>query len=289
MSDNFADLCIKQLLTRALPDGGFALTDEGEYRPDATAWAILALDSINANKETVNHARSRLKRNQDEDGRVTIKKGFSAPYWPTALAALAWHSSPLYQKEYQSSVNFLLSASGICFPKEPHIGHDTTLKGWAWIEGTHSWIEPTVMAILALSKADLEQHERIIEARKLILNRQLPKGGWNYGNITVYGQELHPVPHYTGMCLYALAGIVDRQRITKSIDYLRTRIQKDRTPLSLGWSILGLFSWGEESLSYDNWITESWYLQEKYGTYNTSFLSIILMAYAMAKDNKSIF
>ena len=36
------------------------------------------------------------------------------------------------------------------------LGHDSTLIGWPWVEGTHSWIEPTAWAVLALKSVGTE-------------------------------------------------------------------------------------------------------------------------------------
>ena len=66
VSDDFVKLCVGELLRRLLPDGGFALTDNGNYRPDSTAWAILALASVNKGGVIVDRARSRLKVDQEK-------------------------------------------------------------------------------------------------------------------------------------------------------------------------------------------------------------------------------
>jgi len=281
MPENFVRLCVYEILKRLLPDGGFALFEKGNYRPDATAWAILSLESLNKEATVVDHARSRLKEDQDKDGRISVQKGLSAAYWTTSIAALAWHGEPAYQEAYKLSINFLISTFGKSSPKKSYIGHDTTLKGWPWIEGTHSWVEPTALAILALKSAGYEKNYRVTEALQLILDRQLPHGGWNYGNTNIFGQELRADSYSTGITLYALAGSIDRKDIQKSIGYLQKRVEKDRTPLSLGWEIMGLCAWDEYQISFDKYLIECWNLQKRYGKYNTSFLSIILLACAM--------
>jgi hypothetical protein len=57
------------------------------------------------------------------------------------------------------------------------------------------------------------------EAKRLLLNRQLSVGGWNYGNTMVFGQNLHPMMESTGVALNALAGIASREEITPSLAY----------------------------------------------------------------------
>ena len=77
----------------------------------------------------------------------------------------------------------------------------------------------------------------------MILDRQLPHGGWNYGNTLVFGRELPPMPESTGAALAGLAGQVDRRAVARSLDYLRGEVDRFRTPISLGWSLLGLAAW----------------------------------------------
>ena len=64
------------------------------------------------------------------------------------------------------------------------------------------------MGILALKAVGFAGHDRVKEAVRMILNRQLPSGGWNYGNTTVFKRELLPMPEHTGQALCALSGFV---------------------------------------------------------------------------------
>ncbi len=87
--------------------------------------------------------------------------------------------------------------------------------------GTHSWVEPTAINVLALRSAGQAGHPRCREAVKLLLDRQLPEGGWNYGNTTVLGHVLRPQVQPTGLALAALAGETDaRSKVQPSLDYL---------------------------------------------------------------------
>lgn len=99
------------------------------------------------------------------------------------------------------------------------------------------------------------------------------------GNTAVYGQELRPFPDYTGMALAALAGHTPKEQIQKSIAYLKARLINLRSPLSLGWGILGLGAWGERPPQARRWIRESLGLQASYGPYDTSLLSLLILSY----------
>jgi hypothetical protein len=111
------------------------------------------------------------------------------------------------------------------------------------------------------------------------MNRQLSSGGWNYGNTTVYGTELAPMPESTGLALSALSGLVKKQDVSISINQLRDTAETLTTPFSLGWAILGLAAWGERPRNANTLIDRCLNRQGRYGVYDTSLLSLLLVAY----------
>ncbi|MCS6951283.1 MAG: hypothetical protein NZM33_00325 [Bryobacteraceae bacterium] len=112
----------------------------------------------------------------------------------------------------------------------------------------------------------------------MLLNRQLPGGGWNYGNTTVFGQPLRPLPDTTGVALCALAGLTGRSSVLLSIGYLERILGRIRTPLSLGWGLLGLASWGARPQSASAWIEEALDRETHFGPYETSSVAVLLLA-----------
>ena len=98
----------------------------------------------------------------------------------------------------------------MAFGRSPLLGHDTTLIGWPWIQATHSWVEPTALALMALTLSSNADHPRATAARELLLARQLEAGGWNYGNTTAFGRAQRPAPDSTGVALAALSVEADR-------------------------------------------------------------------------------
>ena len=79
------------------------------------------------------------------------------------------------------------------------------------------------MTLIALEIAGHRAHTRFQEGLRMLMDRQLPHGGWNYGNTIVYGQELHPFIDTTGIALTALAGHVAKEEVKKSIRFLQLR------------------------------------------------------------------
>lgn len=275
---------LEMIRSRALDGGGFSMLPGGEYRPDATAWAVLALAAArfdDSHAEFVESSRSRLAAGQQKDGRVSISPSHPESYWPTAIAVLAWVGSTGHAEAQSRAVSFLLSISGKQWDKvsDSPLAHDTSLRGWSWTEETHSWVEPTSMALLALKATEHGNHERVTEGVRMLLDRQLPSGGWNYGNTFVYGRELHPQPDMTGAALTALVGLVQEKQLKRSLEYLKERVSRLHTPRSLGWAVLGLGAWQSRPRISDGWIMDCVKRQERYGTYDTALLSLLYLAW----------
>lgn len=278
MIEKSIELWVETLSERALPNGGFSGRTGGHYRPDATAWAIFVLAAVGAREDLVQSGRSRLAADQMEDGRVSVSPDCPQAFWPTPLAVIAWHGSPTHREPQSRALKFLLTTTGKHFERkdESMYGHDSAIKGWPWIEDTHSWVEPSSMVLLALELTGNGDHERAREARHMLLDRQLERGGWNYGNTTVFGQQLRPMPASTGLVLNVLAARVQRECVEKSLSYLKDQVGRLRTPLSLGWSLLGLGAWRERPADAESSVFECFDRQETYGPYDTSQLSLLL-------------
>ena len=131
---------------------------------------------------------------------------------------------------------------------------------------------------MALKIAGYGGHPRVKEATRLLLDRQLPQGGWNYGNTFVFDQELRPMPLSTGIVLNALKDQTSLATIQRSLTYLQSRVVNLPTPRSLGWSLLGLGAWRARPESSQNWIYACLKHQARYGGYDTSSLSLLLVA-----------
>ncbi len=275
---------IGELRARASTGGGFLDRRGGRYRSDATAWAIMTLSASGADADILIRARTRLAKDQYEDGRIPIGPESPDATWPTSLAVLAWHGSPLHQEALSRAVSFLLRSSGRHWKgtAQAAVGHDTALRGWPWVDDTHSWVEPTALAISALKAAGLSRHPRVHEGVRLLADRQLPGGGWNYGNTRVFGREQLPSPECTGAALQALAGLLPRRQVERSLAYLHARAEQLRTPIGLGWSLSGLSAWDELPREAEAWVRASLDRETRYGGgYDTTSLCLLLRPLAV--------
>lgn len=276
----------KELSQRTLPEGSISDRPRGQFRVDATAWGILAFRVCGGSDELLERFRASLVREQGEDGRVCLNRDHPASYWPTPLVILAWQHSPANRDPQHRAVRFLLDRAGTQFPLRPDApwAHDTMLKGWPWIDGTHSWIEPTVLSVIALTVTGYGRHDRVREAIQMIFDRQLPHGGWNYGNTLMFRRELHPMPESTGAALTGLAGAVDRKKVARSLDYLQGEVDRLRTPISLGWSLLGLAAWDMWPSNGAALVERCLANQSRYGEYDTSALCLLFLG-AFAEES----
>ena len=291
MRSFFAQIVQGELSGRLLPEGGIADHPRGQFRVDATVWGILAFRAAGGEQPILEKHCARLIREQDKDGRVWIHQEHSESYWPTALAILAWQNSPPSQASQGRAIRFLLETTGVHRPRRSDelAQHDPLIKGWPWIGGTHSWIEPTALGVIALTATGHEQHDRVREAIRMMLDRQLPHGGWNAGNTLAFGKELHPNPEGTGAALTGLAGVVGQEKVARSIAYLQGEVDRLRTPISLGWGLLGLAAWDLWPSNGTTLVERCLANQSRYGDYDTSALCLLFLgALAGERDAKTI-
>ncbi len=269
----------ERLLATRTPRGAWGYRADSPGSAEPTAMAALALhahradahasDARSANmpqihESTVREALNWLIGLQKPDGSIGIASDTAAPHWPTALALLALthcggaEAPKSWRSAADAATRWLLAARGNAVEDDSGFAaHDTTLSGWFWVENTHSWIEPTSYAILALRAVGQSAHARVREGVKLILDRALDDGGWNYGNRRVLENALRPFPATTGVALTALAGEPRDARIEAAIAYLLKTLPTVRAPLSLTWGLMGLRAWAAAPDESEAWLVQT--------------------------------
>ena len=272
------------LIRRAAPDGAFAAAEGEASRPDATAWAAMALFAANKAPELVAAARAARAAAQSPDGRLALVPERPEAAWPTSLALMAWLPDPARAENVSRAAAWLLAHPGSHWPKSSEeqavIGHDTSLSGWTWIDGAHSWVEPTALAMLALGALAAPPAAALAEATRLLLDRQLPGGGWNYGNTRIFRNTLLPVPESAGHALAALAGRAGPGDVAPSLAYLQGSQCAVATPLAAAWRAFGLGAWGLAGQDAVGLCLTALERQSRYGPYDTPQLAQCLAAAA---------
>lgn len=199
---------------------------------------------------------------QQTDGSLGVSQSLTEPGWGTPYALFVWGALEGYTDQRKRAIDWLLRQSGETFAKEegpdPVLGHDPSLVGWPWVKGTHSWVEPTALALLALRREGFGKHPRVVEGLRVIRDRAIESGGWNCGNKATFGRVLRPQPAPTGLALLALARTGPCGDIAeKAIEYLLATLPGVRAAESLGWGLLGLRAWERRVDDADRWLTES--------------------------------
>lgn len=259
--------------------GGYASGDTATTEP--MAWGAVALARAGRSNCAERAARW-LANRQRHNGAVPANSTADGPYWTTSLAVLAWQEVDAAQFEHQiaAGVRWLLSEKGDAPPQRSHIGHDTTLLGWSWNPGTHSWLEPTAFATMALKQAGYSEHPRTREAVRLLVDRLLPAGGANYGNTIVLGQELLPHLQPTAVVLQALAGEnINDPRIKRSLDYIEQQIAEPTGCSSLAHALMALAAWNRPPANAKPLIAEALRRPSTSGsTYKLALLALALQS-----------
>jgi hypothetical protein len=261
-------------VSQSAKDGAIGYMADGHAAAEPTALAALAFVA-HARPDAARQAADALAATQQTSGEVAVRAGEQSPGWTTSLAVLAWSATDrtALADHIHRAIEWLLNNRGQAVPRSEMFGHNTELVGWAYAEQTHSWIQPTAFAVLALKaagkasgpaartpidKGDPNEVTAPSAAREgiaVLIDRQLPGGGLNYGNTYVLGQLLRPHVEPTGIGLLALAGEPDASGATaKTVAWLRRSIGPETTPLSLGWALLGLRAHGAIPPQADQWL-----------------------------------
>ncbi len=242
-------------------DGRWGYRAGSSPASEPTALAALALLATEADdqgaddpgREAGRGAGAWLASTRNRDGSIGVSPSLPTPGWPTPLVALAWAALGGFEGPRAEAGRWLLASRGTTFTRDEDdpVGHDPTLVGWPWVESTHSWVEPTAMAMLALSREGQAGHPRVVEGVRVLRDRAIATGGWNLGNPIVFRTALRPFPAPSGLALLALAAADKASRsrspvVAGGLAYLARALPETLAPASLGWGVLGLGAWGVE-------------------------------------------
>jgi hypothetical protein len=167
MNDSWITRSHQELLELRGRSPGWGNRRAGSAYVEPTCLAALALaasrpaSGAEKSQAAVRDAADWLARLQQRDGALGIAPDLPQPRWTTALGVLVWSATGAADAARRKAVEWLLSRQGNTWTPEvaEPFGHDPRIAGWPWVEGTHSWLEPTALAVLALSRAGRKEHE----------------------------------------------------------------------------------------------------------------------------------
>jgi hypothetical protein len=240
------------LLRTQNDDGGWGYFPGKRSWLEPTAYAMLALNGA------VPDRTWRLVESwQLPDGSWRPGADVAGPgTWVTALGVHLCCARGQFDDRFQRGVGWLLGTQGreggwlvrLIAAIQPGGGdNDLTHRGWPWLSGTSSWVEPTAQAIVALRQAAPHYsgvEARVRDAEELILSRKCADGGWNYGSRRALGIDLPSYPETTAM---ALVGLQARAgEVGAEIRHARALLGETRSRLARAWLSIALRNLGED-------------------------------------------
>jgi hypothetical protein len=208
---------------------------------------LLAFSSAGTPGDEIKPVLAWVSGLQNPDGSIGLSPAHrNQGAWLTALSAVVFQDFDLKDAR-DRALGFVISLKSITVPNNPKLRQDNTIVGWPWVPGTFGWVEPTAWSVIALNLAGLGGHPRAVEGRRFLLDRQIPSGGWNYGNPGLNDRELLPFWDTTGLALLALHGDKDIGRIRPSLELLEKNQDKVESLSGQAWTTLGLESYGRDT------------------------------------------
>jgi hypothetical protein len=247
---------------------GWPYKTGSELAVEPTAFGSLALltsASNDAERIAARRAAERAARwlvsVRNLDGSLGPTPTLKAPAWPTVPALLLWSVLEVEAEARTAALGYLFAERGKIDQVRINndvVDHDTTIPGWPWVHDTHPWIEPTALTLIALRRAGQSTHPRFRDGVRLILDRAIVTGGWNYGNRRVFGADLRPHPGPTALAILATVGEPGSAEIHRLAgNHLLEELKTVRSPMSLAWGILALRALNREPRDSNAWLAEA--------------------------------
>ncbi len=247
-------------------DGGWGYYAGKMSFSEPTSFAILALGNSELYGVNTQKGLAWLTSQQLKDGGWKVSSNDDEASWVTSLAVIVTTAHGRQKTSHDLGISWLLSTHGHLLSGEKGLRLNTKARGWPWLEGNSSWVEPTAYALIALKlamriplsppllKGDLGGvSRRIQDAEALLFDTMCEGGGWNYGNNRVLGVNLRPYLSTTALTLVALQGCEENEKVHKaiqqSLNYIKASVSLELSVLSLAWSIICLDIYGEETAS----------------------------------------
>ena len=290
------------LITSQNSDGGWGAVPGKDSQTEATAFALLGLNTVQGGKGTagVTHGLRWLATQQRPDGSWPLSTQIAESSWTTSLAVLTLGPFETHRHLALRGANWLLQQKGrklglvesLRYRWARHsmvVELNPDLQAWSWTPNTFSWVEPTAYALLAIKKLkpflpDSEIGERLHQGDLLLYDRMCAGGGWNYGNARVLGEELWPYPDVTAVALIALQDRQTEAANQQSLRALRLMLTQVQSGLALSWSLLCFSLYGQEIVEWKS------QLQERYD--ETRFLDeikVVALALLALSEGAAVF
>lgn len=294
-------------------DGGWGYYAGKMSFSEPTCFAILALGDSELYKINIQKGLAWLTNQQLKDGGWKVSSNDDEASWVTSLAVIVLtmlgdtdkQVCPCHKTTRDLGASWLLKTHGHLLSGKKGLRLNTKARGWPWLEGNSSWVEPTAYALIALKIAMSQHNEspplikrdfseisrRIQDAEGLLFDTMCEEGGWNYGNNCVLGVNLKPYLSTTALTLVALQGCEGNKEahkaIQQSLNYIKAFVNLEMSVLSIAWSIICLDIYGEETASL---CTSLYSLQKDNGSWeDNAYLTALSLLALKTKEGSNPF
>jgi hypothetical protein len=244
------------LMSSQNPDGGWSYAPGEPSTVEATAAVTLALQDRSDAADARFRGLTWLVAVQHRDGGWGLTREDAESGWQTAWAALVLAREGEPGGPLEKAIGWLLRIEAMKFADDELQGGtqqslaiDPTLRGWPWLPGQATWVEPTALAVLALAQVPLTPaiSVRTDEAVRYLEDRRCIDGGWNVGNPVMLGASVPPRAEPTAWVLLALARLARDAVTSQDLAALRSCMEHDGGTLGLAWGLLALHTLGEDN------------------------------------------
>ena len=247
------------LLRTQNADGGWGYFPGRHSWLEPTAYAMLALEK-RADAAAMDRAWRLVESWQLADGSWRPGADVAGPgTWVTALGVHLCCARGCLDDRFTRGVAWLMGTQGrecnwfarfvglIQGMSQAGPDNDVSHRGWPWLRGTTSWVEPTAQAIVALRMAAPHVPcvaDRIADAEEQLLSRRCRDGGWNYGSRKALGIDLPSYPETTALALLGLQARSDAVR--EELVHARRLLAETHSRLARAWLKVALQTHGEQ-------------------------------------------
>ncbi len=243
------------LLQAQHEDGSWGYTPVGVGTLEPTAAVIFSIQNIFQASQSLQRAVKWILGFQNPDGGWGICPQDEESGWQTAWAVYVLNKLAVNKDEAARGVQWLLNIdvmqiedADLLAMAEQVAQIDFSLRGWPWLPGESSWVEPTALTMLGIGANPqvAGAAARIEEGVRYLVDRRCTGGGWNVGNPVMFDALLPARVTPTALALLALKEISPHEILPGDIETLRKGMVQEGGTMALAWGLVAIHALGEE-------------------------------------------
>lgn len=244
----------QHLLAVQNKDGGWSY-GRAQSWTEPTALALLALESVDDVGQQHQRGVRWLLQRQRQDGGWSPNDAVPTSTSVTSLSLIAL-SKHLPSGAYSSGLGWLMHQVKPDLSVIERMRHylqelpesEIISGGSPFYPSAGAWVAPTVMSIVAFTKAvaagysDPNLRLQIERGRAYLLSRRCHDGGWNHGSSQVRSAAFTSYPEMTGLGLLAFS---DARQLQATLSLAKRMLHAPESAEGQAWLALGLAAHGQ--------------------------------------------